>query len=263
MLVASSTTQERNTARNTEKVQGPFFCPECQAEVVLKKGPKRAHHFSHKPPVNCIYGSGESELHYKAKYEIYGALTGHPNCSNCELESRLDGVRPDICLYINGKYVAIEVQKSTITIDDIVRRTIRYTELGMYLLWVVPHSEPKTHYRKNERVYAYRIKEWEKYLHAMYYGRIYLWQEQAFVVPYHFDEFKIWKEESQWYDEYGDEQYGGGYFRRAKSLRLPKSYSKRQHIAEDFVAKRRDSFVISGRDIPSCNLWKDNLRNWW
>lgn len=265
MLVASNATQERNLAWLTEKSQGPFFCPECKSEVILKKGRMREDHFAHKPPVYCIYGKGETQLHLKVKREIYVALVTHPNCSKCEIERRLNGVRPDISLYINEKPVAIEVQNSTIDIDEISRRTFRYAQLGIYLLWVVPVSAPKTQYREKEGVFVYRIKEWEKYLHTMYYERLYFWQEQALVTPYHFSEFRIWVEESQWYDEYGDDQYAGGYPRSAKSLKLPVPYPERKiHMAEDFIAEeRRKPFNTKNWSIPGRKLWKDDLSRWW
>ena len=87
MLVASSKTQEKSLAWLTEKSQAPFSCPECNSEVILKKGKVRAHHFAHKPPVDCIYGVGESQKHLTIKRQVYEALVNHHNCSRCELDS--------------------------------------------------------------------------------------------------------------------------------------------------------------------------------
>ena len=61
MLVASNDGSELINAWDAEKDEAPFFCPECKAEVVLKKGQIRQHHFAHTPPFNCMYGEGESE----------------------------------------------------------------------------------------------------------------------------------------------------------------------------------------------------------
>lgn len=265
MLVASSKTQERNLAWLTHKSQGPFFCLGCKAEVILKKGEVREHHFAHKPPVDCIDGSAESQLHLRAKREIYSALVNHPYCSKCELEHRLKKTVPDISLYINEKPVAIEIQRTTIDIDDILRRTAEYAKLGIYLLWIIPLKEPEAKWHEGEEAFVYRIKEWERYLHAMYYGRLYFWQEEAFVIPYHFGAFEIRVEESQWYDEYGQEQYAEGYSYTAKSLKLPIRYPERKlHIAEDFGAEeRKRPFNTEKWSIPICKLWKDNLSKWW
>lgn len=233
MLVASNETQERNLAWLTEKSQSPFFCAECNAEVILKKGRIRAHYFAHKPSVECIYGAGESQKHLMAKRQIYEALVNHPNCSKCELERRLNGVRPDISLYVGKTPIAIEVQKSPIDIDGILRRTKRYTELGVYLLWILLDDSPSTFFHEGGKKDVHRIKEWEKYLHAMYWGKVYHWKRDAFVLPCHFDDFEVWVEESNWCSADGDEMSAGGYYRKTKSLKVPNMRDE-LHIVDDF-----------------------------
>lgn len=44
MLVAEDEKNIRYHAWETDKRQGPFHCPECGSEVILKKGIIRAHH---------------------------------------------------------------------------------------------------------------------------------------------------------------------------------------------------------------------------
>ncbi|MCK4654467.1 MAG: competence protein CoiA [Candidatus Cloacimonetes bacterium] len=261
MLVAINETQEKNLAWLAEKSQSPFFCPECNAEVILKKGKIRAHHFAHKPPVECIYGVGESQKHYIVKRQIYEALVNHPNCSKCELERRLNGVRPDISLYVGKTPIAIEVQKSPIDIDDILRRTRRYTELGVYLLWILPDDSPSTFFHEGEEKDVHRIKEWEKYLHAMYWGKVYYWKRDAFVSPCHFDDFKAWVKESSWYSEDGEEISVGGYYRKTKSLKVPNMHDE-LHIADDFQPVIREQWSTKNWTIPNAKLWIDTLQNW-
>ena len=260
MLVASSEIQEGNLAWLTEKPQGPFFCPACNTEVILKKGKIRAHHFAHKPPVDCIYGVGESQIHLKVKRQVYEALATHPDCSKCELERQLNGVRPDISLYIRGTRVAIEVQKSTIDTDEIYRRTQRYTDLDIYLLWILPDNSPSTSFRPREGTHVHRIREWEKYLHAMYWGCLYYWQSEAIVLPCHFDSFSAWVEESQWYSEDGEEMYAGGYYRKTKSLKVPNMYNK-LHIADDFRPTIREQWSNQNWTIPNTKLWINTSQN--
>jgi competence protein CoiA len=142
MLVANNKDGNRCMAWLTEKPEMPFYCPECHEEVVLKKGRVRAHYFSHKPPVTCRYGTGESQIHWKVKTAIYEELVVHPQCRECDVEHRLKGVRPDVYLYIRDVPVAIEIQKSTIEIDEIDRRVSCYLKLGIHLIWVVPESKP-------------------------------------------------------------------------------------------------------------------------
>ena len=120
MLTAFDKNKIKCIAWNTNKDQKPFTCPECESEVILKKGNKKVHHFAHKPPINCTLGAGESQKHYEVKKEIYESLLKEPNCIKCELERVLKGVRPDISLKINGSYIAIEIQNSIIDIELIV-----------------------------------------------------------------------------------------------------------------------------------------------
>ncbi|MFH1672751.1 MAG: competence protein CoiA family protein [Pseudomonadota bacterium] len=185
-------------------------------------------------------------------------------CSECQLEQRLEGVRPDVAFSTDGQRIAIEIQNSTLDVREISRRTIRYTELGMYVLWLAPCDGPKLVWRDDEETYVCRPKEWEKYLHAMYYGRMYFWQSQAEVIPYHFDVFKSWVEESHWFDTDGDERSAGGYYRTAKALKIPMAYSERSlHIVEDFASSKRNRFISKNWLVPRCNLWKDALSAWW
>jgi len=258
MLVAHNQNNQRCVAWETEKDEAPFHCPECQGEAIIKKGLVKEHHFAHKPPVNCAYGASESQLHLRAKREIYNALVNNPKCFKCEIERRLEGVRPDISLYIGKTPVAIEVQCDTLDLYDIIRRTKRYNELGIYLLWLVPHSAPETIWREKDFAFVHRIKEWEKFIHGMYFGKLYHWQAGRSVLPYHFKPFEIYVEEKEWHGEYGEVQYGGGYSKTAKTLKTPVPGDSILDIVEDFKASKRASFQTDNYTIPACKLWMEN-----
>ena len=263
MLVAKDRQGNRCIAFETQKSEAPFFCPECKGELVLKKGIKRDDHFAHKPPYDCSAGEGEGELHNRVKREIYTALLSHKNCSDCQLERQLDGVRPDVSALINNTPVAIEVQKSTIDIDEITERTVRYTALGYFVLWLVPSEEGETTHeirwidpdKDPDKYYyevrdVYRPKQWEVFLHAMYFGRAYYWYEGAEVGPIHFDKIEQY-------------QVGKGYHKTLKSIKNP-NYGPVVHIAEDFQkTQRRNIWSSKYWDIPRCNLWIDKERKWW
>jgi competence protein CoiA len=264
MLVANRFDNSRCIAFETEKSEAPFHCPSCEDEVILKKGKLREHHFAHKPPFDCQYGIGESQIHYKIKRELYSALSVHPNCKKCELERILKGVRPDVSLYI-GKYpVAIEIQKTRININYIIRRTIRYADLGIYLLWILTDNMPHTFWHEGEKENVYRIKKWESYLHTMYFNRLYYWQKGAHVIPYHFKPFSTWVAESEFYDEYGDYREEGGFYRETKTLKSPIVFpGPIPHLAEDFDAKLRHESKFEDNTIPHCKLWIDKNQKWW
>jgi competence protein CoiA len=59
------------------KTDGPFSCPLCIEEMILKKGTIKDHHFAHKPSITCEYGSGETEQHRECKLTIYERLRRH------------------------------------------------------------------------------------------------------------------------------------------------------------------------------------------
>ncbi len=282
MLVANNKEGNRCKAWLTEKAEMPFYCPECDDEVILKKGKIKADHFAHKPPVTCKYGTGESQVHWKAKKEIYEALAYHPLCKKCDVERRLEGVRPDVSLYIRDIPVAIEIQNSSIEINEIERRACCYFKLGVNLLWVIPEREPKDYIDTDDgKKLIHRPKEWQKYLHAMYFGKLYFWQEEAFVSPVHMEPYKYYVEPGNWiddfYDDIGeslegtywhDENYDGadyGGYHKTSSTKKEVLYPEKHilHLAEDFVSSKRKPFNSPNWSIPESLLWIDTLKKWW
>ena len=178
------------SALKAEPDDGPFRCPECKLEVILKKGDIYVHHFAHNPGEGCAFGeydeqegrTGESELHRFAKKEIYEALAKHKGVTNLKLERFLDSVRPDISFYFNGVPVAIEMQVSAIRPDVIVRRTIEYTRRGVFILWVSPYGGTEIRDGRN-----YSMRDWERIIHALYGGTFYYWMESEQLLPSHFE----------------------------------------------------------------------------
>jgi competence protein CoiA len=73
MLSAYNARGRQVIARDATKTDGPFTCPDCGGEVILKKGEEKVHHFAHVPPFTCSFGVGESQEHRAAKQEIYDA----------------------------------------------------------------------------------------------------------------------------------------------------------------------------------------------
>lgn len=253
MLVASNKLRERNYAFSTEKHDGPFSCPECDCEVILKKGRVKIHHFAHKSAARCAYGAGESQKHLRTKLGIYKALVKRADCSECELEKRLDGVRPDVIFSVNNKRVVVEVQNSTIKVDDIHHRMNIYKSLGIYVIWVMPDKSPPTYFHKSKGADVCRMKMWERYVHGMQFGRLYYWLRGTVVVPYHFQPFRVWVE--QRYDY-------GGHYRYPKTLRIP----MRKHpigIAGKFHATTRDSKRYADFSYPAAMMWLDKFDKWW
>jgi competence protein CoiA len=264
MLVAEDDKNTRCLAWETHKRQGPFHCPECGGDLVLKKGIIREPHFAHRPPVSCQYGTGESELHYRAKRELYQHFLQNNFCNKCEIERKLPGVRPDVSLYIRTTQVAIEIQRTSVKIREIIRKAELYDKLGFYLLYLFPQSEPNLLWHDGEQENYCRPNQWEQFIHSMYFGKVYYWRGGLNVSAYHFGEFRTYVELKWWYDEYGVEQMGGDYHRTAKVMKTPKECPIGDlNLVNDFEAKIRHQTSMKKWIVPSCKLWIDRHGPWW
>jgi competence protein CoiA len=242
-------------AHETTKTEGPFACPKCGSETILHKGFIRVAHFAHKPPVSCEYGTGESERHRQCKQEIYTQLSSYRNIS-CELEKDLGKVVPDIfidCGAGNPK-IAIEVQISSLTMERIIERTREYNRLNVHVLWLPLYTEAL----KQER---YAPKAWERWLHATYYGRVYYWMEGLSVAVFHFDQYQLYVEATDWFEN-GEQHSAGGYYRKSKRYRTPRP-GPIVHITNDFTLNQRKAWSGSEMVVPECKLFVDTHRPWW
>ncbi len=255
MLIANNPNGEPMSAWLVHASDGPFFCPGCKRHLILKKGRIKADHFAHEPYVSCIYGFGETQEHMEAKRSIFEALSQRPNCSKCQLERHLDGVRPDVSLYINKTPVAIEFQRSNIDISEIERRIAQYTHLKIHLLWLLP-------YPKLTDEGLYRSPIWTNYLHSTYFGRLYFWFKGAQVFAAHLKTHKSWVEETTWYED-GFEQGGGGYYRDLKRLKKFERCPDLLDIADDFCAQVRPPHRMKHYELLNCRLWIDRQPMWW
>jgi len=254
MLIANNSEGERIVAWKAEKNDGIFFCPECMAPVILRKGRIRVHHFAHTASSSCKYAAGESEQHLRIKKTLYEILRKHPRCSRCEMERRLNGVRPDVSLYVEKTAIAIELQRSAISTEEIAERTQIYNDLNIAIIWVIPPPAPR-----NQSVC--RPKSWQRFLHAMYWGRLYYWCSGAYVRPIHLSPYEYWIDEREWYDGY-EMQSAGGYGKTSKVKKVA-SLGPLMHLAEDFGASKRSTFEMRDGDIPQCRLWIDTSPKWW
>lgn len=264
MLTAFSQAGINCYAWVTEKNEDPFFCKGCMEEVVLRKGSIRAHHFAHRSPVTCQYGRGETELHYRAKKEIYESLIRNENCTYCELEKKINNVITDIYAVINGCEVAIEIQKSNLTVNDVAERTIERYNNRLSVLWIIPSLEKLKIFRDDYKEVA-RVPKWMEFLHALSFGRLYVWSENgASVIPIHLEKVLRHVHYDEVYNSYGEYMTVGGYNKRLKDrkeiVKYPHGLIK---IANDFNQKLREQFSTKHYTLPRCLLWQDSYRRWW
>jgi hypothetical protein len=81
-------TGEIVTAYFASKAHGPFKCPDCGDEVILKTSRRTVNHFAHVNPLACLYAENESDKHRHCKIEIFLALQKEPHVLNVALEYR-------------------------------------------------------------------------------------------------------------------------------------------------------------------------------
>jgi competence protein CoiA len=222
-------------AFTVDKAQGPFSCPVCAQPVILKRGPIIVPHFAHQSRADCNYREGESTTHLQAKMEIATALLRTPGVTNVHLEHVLDTVRPDISFSLRGTSVAIEVQISTLSLDDISRRTISYARKNMAVLWTSPYSNDL----EDDR---YAPKSWERYLHALYFGRIYYWVEHLALQPVTFEEYLL---QPNYYEPQ----------RRSKRYVTPIFLDS--VLITDLTATWRNPWRNAWYDLPRARLWRE------
>jgi competence protein CoiA len=164
-------------AYKVKREDGPFRCPHCKAEVILKAGRIVIPYFSHLAKSPCPYAhEAESEEHMLAKKEIYEALSRIPGVTHVQMERDLQEVQPDVYCVINGAEVVIEIQTSRTTIDRIDKKTDFYARKNIAVLWM-----PVLSYRVWDDRYA--PKDWERHLHKMYKRRVYYWDKGLILQP--------------------------------------------------------------------------------
>ena len=119
------------------KLASNYACPYCGASVILKQGPKRRAHFSHK--TSCDYKSHdhESEAHHLSKLVLEEWLSNQ-GVRTIKVEYRLAAINRIADIYFeyeNEKYV-LEIQKSMIDASLFHQRTNDYEKLGIRVIWI-------------------------------------------------------------------------------------------------------------------------------
>jgi len=247
-------TRQKIQAFKTSKEEGPFICPACQAQVILRKGAVRVHHFAHQATTTCRY-QGESQLHLQTKFQVYDYIreTYKGRIKKVELEYFLPGVRPDVFIEGFNKKLAIEVQVSSIPAEELIARTFRYYQLGVYVLWVLPFKASRflVPLAGSGRLeYApVRLKTFERIIAAMYFKNLTLWdisneRSDTFILMKMED---CWTSESEFYslDWSATMQFPP---RKQKSLKRPGMVKYNVHL-EDFKPSFARAFKMPGLSI--------------
>lgn len=249
------------------KKDGPFYCPKCNSTVIVRKCAEKEDHFAHKPRLSPVLTKKDQFLHTECKNAICDYLSKQFPAGKWAVERPIkanerlgtEKIIPDISGRIDDIPIAIEVQKTAYTLTKIREKTEAYNRLKVYVLWVIP-------LKKELGDDDFRPRLFEKYLHAMYYGRAYYWipTKPTKLLPVHFSFSCRYIEPTSFYDEDGEEKSFGGYYLSYKTIKKPNSAGYID-IATELKRVERPMFTNKKWDeeIPACKIMMDTREKWW
>jgi hypothetical protein len=116
-----------------------YVCPKCRGIVIPKQGRKVIWHFAHKPPTDCIWATGETLAHLEAKKLVRDALVTRGLRAEMEyIVATLPGDRrADVMVWSPEEVpLAIELQHTSIGLDEIEKRAFSYAGAGIAQIWI-------------------------------------------------------------------------------------------------------------------------------
>ena len=174
-----------------------YRCEYCHKNVIHHKSDsgEKIGHFKHKSGESyCPNQVKETEEHIRTKLDIFEYInSGWGNKLQwIELEKWIcnNTIRPDVYIETRKSKIAIEVQATVLTIDEIKRRTTNYYNNGIAVLWVMPYY----HHRFMEFKYQaegyneetcdfgwsyrpnVRLKSMELFLYWAYFKNLFFWE---------------------------------------------------------------------------------------
>lgn len=129
-----------------------IFLPCCREAGYPGRGfqrtsPRGTRHFYHAPdPLNPCVSKGESAEHLELKWQILQACRDL-GCRDTDLEVDYKTFRADVScksLTIPYKTIAFEIQLSSITYEELVRRNNLYAANGIFCVWLLKKFPPVT-----------------------------------------------------------------------------------------------------------------------
>lgn len=161
MLVAKNVLGARVLAQDAPFGSSGWLCPECSGGLVLKKGDHVIHHYAHKNIGDCSSG-GETIEHMKIKFAIFQAAQNRPGIE-AMLEHPIGGHRrADVAIHGKIRKVAIEVQLSTISPEEIWARMKDHLNAGYSTMWVVKLDCTR---EMNQRKHKYPVRQFQREIH--------------------------------------------------------------------------------------------------
>lgn len=206
-----------------------FHCPNCRKTLVLKKGRIIVHHFAHKPIIDCEWAAGETLAHLEAKQLVFNALSNRG--LRAELEFSVDTMpgdrRADVMTWSpTGRMIAIELQHTSISAEDIGARAFAYARAGIAQMWIgfLPAAALAAAKQKDDGTWIirrYAPRQFERWI-ASFAPKSGCWmyepQSGCFWLA-RFQKHEIHTDEAIWYSAGGIENYREGYSRDSRKFR--------------------------------------------
>lgn len=161
----------------TAQRSGRFVCPDCGGRVILRRGRINVAHFAHWRAERCEGQRGETFAHLKAKQAIVDALRFRDVRADLEYSGPFapKGRRADILVHPPGEGapVVIEIQHSSLPLDELEARARDYADFGLAQMWipflsrnVIESAERVADNRlRGER---YSPRQYELWIHSLY-----------------------------------------------------------------------------------------------
>lgn len=144
MLIALDEKSKLIQAHKKLKRKRSYYCPACNEKVYLKIGEIIQPHFAHFTKSQCsVFSEGETEEHLKGKQllaDTFERINKQKNKNlRIEIEAYLPKLkqRPDLLVCTEDEKYAIEFQCSSLSVENVLRRTKGYQEHGYDVIWVL------------------------------------------------------------------------------------------------------------------------------
>ncbi len=249
-----------------------FYCPECYSDAGVRDCSRIDDHFFHIAKISDVYRQQDIEFHKACQTEICDSLIERYPRGNWRTEvvfpedkdKGLDKVVADIVGFMGSEEgqsprVVIEIQRSYMTYKRIIKRTLQYSKRGIYILWIVPLKD-----RLSGEFYRPRI--FERFLHTMYFNRLYYWVKGMgrFVDAVHLDKATRIMESKTYFNESGEEVTTAEWVKVYKTLKKP-NFQCLLDIAEFKAGDHKEYLAFKKKNIyvPQRLGFKDTLKKWW
>jgi|SRR5690554_651893 len=126
-----------------------YYCERCHEKLIHHKSKSgiRIGHFKHNRESDCSNYKPMSYEHLETQFQIFKYISeNYKAVENIETEKWLGNnlIRADVFLETKkGTKIGIEVQSSSISFDEISRRTELYVINNIYVFWVLLYDDSR------------------------------------------------------------------------------------------------------------------------